>query len=58
MQFEGITFVLKERDIIDCVVYQCQPECLYAKLGPVEIVVPRDDMPNQYEYSEQVTLPP
>ena len=49
--FEAITFELKKNDIIDCVCTSCDVMCVNAKLGPVDIVISRKEIPTNYEFS-------
>ncbi|KAM3140808.1 hypothetical protein pb186bvf_007035 [Paramecium bursaria] len=48
--FEAITFQMKQNDIVDCEVIECKPECLICKLGPIQIIVPKQKMPQNLTY--------
>ena len=36
---------MKYNDIVDYEVIECKPECLTSKLGPLEIIDPKQKMP-------------
>ncbi|CAK72357.1 unnamed protein product (macronuclear) [Paramecium tetraurelia] len=51
IKFEAIVFKVQEKEIVDVEVIKCEAQAVYAKLGPIDFIIPRDKLPTNYTFS-------
>ncbi|CAD8134443.1 unnamed protein product [Paramecium octaurelia] len=53
IKFEAIVFKIQEKEIVDVEVSKCEAQAVFAKLGPIDFIIPRDKLPANFTYSNE-----
>ena len=48
--FEALVFRIKKSEFIDCIAEKCDAECIYTRIGPIQVLISREHIPSNYEF--------